>query len=139
MNRKIQNPFRIISLICFLISLTQIGFNNEYGIELLLFGWSFDLLFSSWANLCWTSNVLLFYSFFQRKKPKKAFFVGLIAFILASSFWFYHSINDTAFCETCNKPIPVEIQNLELGYYLWVLSFLFNLLHLIIQNHFKKD
>ena len=61
MSNVIQNPFKILSVICFLFSLTQIGFNEKYGIELLFFGWSLDLLFTSFANFV---GLLICFSFF---------------------------------------------------------------------------
>ena len=136
MSNVIKNPFKILSVICFIFSLTQIGFNEKYGFELLFFGWSLDLLFMSFANFCWIANLLLIFSFFQIKNSKNTIFFCLIAFLIAVSFWFNHSINETSFCETCNKPVSIEIRTLGLGYYLWVLSIFFQLLHLFVQRKF---
>jgi hypothetical protein len=119
MKIKTINPFLTISIIFYLISLTQNAFyvNNEnenYGYLVLIFG--LYAVFGGGAGLSWLANILIVFSWGFHKKRVSIYF-SISALIFGISFLFF----DQIVMGTNNK--YGNITDYGLGYYLWILSF----------------
>ncbi len=120
MIKNYSKLFLTISIIFFLVSLTQKAFcvNNDceyYGFLALIYG--FFGFFDGGAGITWLANPIILVSWITFNKKKSIYF-NLAAFILGISFLFFEQI----LMGTNNK--YGQITNYELGYYLWLLSFL---------------
>ena len=113
-----ENLLYCISIILYLISLTQNAFllNNEdenYGYLALIFG--FYVVFDT--GFSWLANFLIVFSWLFKHKGTSLYY-SLSALILGVSFLFI----DEIVMGTNNK--YGKITDYDIGYYLWILSFL---------------
>jgi hypothetical protein len=123
MKNKSQKLFLFLSIVLYLISLTQksyctVGGTCEYfsGLLNLIFGW-FGVFMLHIPTFPWLANPLLLVSWILfRKKPKASFILSIVAFILMLSFLLVDEII------TNEAGTKSKVVSYELGYWLWLLS-----------------
>jgi hypothetical protein len=126
MNNDLRKTALIISIVLFLLSLTQpayyIGRSDYDGwsnsLELLVFGWS-GVLYGG-AAIAWLANPLIFLSWIVSfKKPQIALISSLFASFFSASFLFFTKVISS------EKPDYCIITDRKAGYWLWLASILF--------------
>lgn len=140
----VKKPFLIISILLYLISLTQDAFyvdniNHDAwsnSLVLLLVGW-IGAIMGGYAALTWFANPLIFFSWlFFLKNVRVSFCLSLCSFILSISFLFFDNVI------TSEAPTFSKITSYEIGYWIWLLSilliFLGSSIILILENKNKK-
>lgn len=132
MIKKIKSATLIVSMVLFVLSLTQPAFhtaanqnNDNQSLMLILMGWLGTL--TGGACLCWFANPLLFLSWrYLFKKPGTAVFTSFAAAIFSSLFLFFDTIMVN---EAGTYSIITEH---KAGYWLWLSSILFFLTGTIV-------
>jgi len=129
-----------LSLIVLIISLTQPAFyidRIDYdawadSLALFFIGWA-GFLGGSLASLLWVANPLYFFSIYQTIKGKStAIYFSLLATTVAFLFSFLDTI------VTSESGSTSKIISLQLGYILWLTSFIILTIGLVISQ-FKKQ
>lgn len=117
---KHNSLFLIISIVLFLLSLTQNAFyvndkEEYYGFLVLIYG--FFGVFDFGSGVSWLANVLILISWGLNQK-RISLYLSLCALTLGLSFLAF----DEILMGTNDK--YGKITQYDLGYYLWILSFL---------------
>jgi hypothetical protein len=118
-DKKLKNIFLRISILLFIISLTQKCYctTSSCGDSIMAFLLGWFAMISGGAGICWIANPLLFAAWISLKKNLKAsMFLSMLAALMSLSFLLFDSIIDN---ENGQKK---EIISCEAGYWLWVTS-----------------
>lgn len=139
MKTKKGKIFLILSIVVFIISLTQKSYCSSYG---LCDNYGFLSLFIGWLGVfmlhipafTWLANPLLLGSWILfSKKPRTSFILSIMAFILMLSFLLVDEIISN---EAGTKS---KVVFYGLGYWLWVFSsFIMVLGSLMLRNKIPK-
>lgn len=118
---RIETKVLLLSILLYVLSLTQPGFSDGGGAEgnsfmLPIVGW-LGLLAGSAACIAWLANPLLLISWITLKKhPKTAMLFSLMATLFALSFLFFDTV------KTDEGGADHLIEAYYLGYWLWLAS-----------------
>lgn len=104
----------LYAISCFLPCITTTK-EELKGIQCLLLGWM-SVLTDFWSFVIWGSNILYVYTIIMIVRKKKvSLLYPLSSFLLSITMIFHKYII---------YDVPVPIQHLDIGYYLWCASFI---------------
>jgi small neutral amino acid transporter SnatA (MarC family) len=137
-NNKKNKIFLLISIVLYIISLTQISYcipgscKNFSGLLSLIFGWVgvFMLHFPAFP---WLANPILLASWItHKKKPKVSLILSVVSLTFMLSFLLVDEIiaNDGS--------TKAKIISVGLGYWLWVMSAIFIIIGNLAQRKRKN-
>jgi hypothetical protein len=137
--RILGKTLLIISILCFLFSLTQEcyctdnGCGGEWSGLAILFSGTFGFFLCP-AALTWLANPAIFLSWvFLGKKIKVSLFASGIAVCLSIAFLFFHQVI------TNEGGTLSQILNYKTGYWLWVLSMIIMFINTAMLYFFDRN